>query len=97
MEHEDILNRLKKEVKDLKSDREYIVRKRDKQLEEIRKNIDRHLEAIDFYSNQENALVCPNCKGTGEERFEDGAGDMDWRTCEECNGIGFIPSKLKES
>lgn len=88
MEIEIILSRLKKENKRLESNKEDIIKKRNTELELIEKEIEKNQIVIDFFTNDK--YICPSCKGTGEERYCDAAGDMDSRQCSNCNGTGVV-------
>lgn len=58
-------------------------------IEDIDSEIKRINEVVKYIEDLTQELICPRCKGTGEERYCDGAGDIDDRECPLCHGTGI--------
>ena len=67
----------------------------DAAIERLKKEIDEQTKEITELEMRRQKLLslpetCPSCKGTGEERYTDAAGDSDIRECLTCKGLGKI-------
>ena len=63
------------------------------QIEELRQKLS-SLDREEVYATQLTEL-CPDCKGSCQERYTDAAGSGDWRDCSTCKGWGYITNGIK--
>ncbi len=67
----------------------------DRKIASLDAEISQINEAIDVINDACKPLICTCCGGTGEERYTDGAGSRDTRTCTKCGGTGIAVKESK--
>lgn len=84
------INVLENRKSDLISQYDSEINKLQQEIIELENDKATHISAIEI-SLKELRLsntVCEKCRGKGEVREVDAAGDVDWETCKKCMGTG---------
>jgi len=71
-----------------------LARLEDCKKREIRQIEEKYQRAVERYKAALAALeelneACPNCRGSGSERYLDASGNWDMRKCPDCDGTGI--------